>query len=243
MRIMKRILCALALTGMLLAQDTTTTTQTSNPQHSNPSRVFVLKYADADTVARVLAVFGNVNVRSDRGMHVVAVNAPAEIMPSVEEAINRLDVPAAAPRDIDLVVYMVVASQQASAPDNLLPELQPVAAELKRVFAYKSFHLLDSVAIRIEPGRRASARGVIREAGEGKSPYTLDVNSAAVTDDPKGRLIRLSDLSLTMRVPGGDEAGVHTDITVREGQRVVVGKSNIGPDQALILVLSAKVVD
>jgi hypothetical protein len=36
---------------------------------------------------------------------------------------------------------------------------------------------------------------------------------------------------------------IRTEISVREGQRVVVGKSNMGPDQALILVVTAKVTE
>jgi len=39
-------------------------------------------------------------------------------------------------------------------------------------------------------------------------------------------------------------AGIHTEITVREGQKVVVGKSNMGgTDQALILVVTANVTE
>ena len=39
-------------------------------------------------------------------------------------------------------------------------------------------------------------------------------------------------------------AGITTDIDVREGQKVVVGKANIdNSDNALILILTAKVVD
>jgi hypothetical protein len=40
-----------------------------------------------------------------------------------------------------------------------------------------------------------------------------------------------------------DVASIRTDIDVREGQKVVVGKANIGPEKgALILVVTAKVL-
>jgi hypothetical protein len=241
---MNQILFGVALAGALAAQDVAPPPEAAKPKPPNQNRVFVLKYADANTVGNVLTVFGGVSVRSDRDMRVVSVSAPADIMPSVDEAINRLDVPAAAPKDIDLTVYLVAASEQPSAADSLLPELQPVATELKKIFAYKSFHLLDSVVIRTEPGKRVIVRGIIRQSADTHtSPYSFEFRSAAVTDDPKGRLIRLSDLALNVRVPGGDDAGIHTDVTVREGQRVVVGKSNMGPDQALILVLTGKVTE
>jgi hypothetical protein len=65
-------------------------------------------------------VFGY-GIKADRDMHVVAVSAPAEAMSAIEDAIKRLDVPAAAPKDIDLIVYLVVASEQPSAGGTLPP--------------------------------------------------------------------------------------------------------------------------
>jgi hypothetical protein len=59
--------------------------------------------------------------------------------------------------------------------------------------------------------------------------------------------VRINNLSFTLHVPhpsGHFEVGVHTDIDVREGQKVVVGKANIdNADNALILVLTAKVIE
>jgi hypothetical protein len=87
----------------------------------------------------------------------------------------------------------------------------------------------------------ANDRGTIASGGDTRTmSYTFQVQPSAVTDDPNGRLIRLDNLNLS--VEGGDHnAGIHTEITVREGQRVVVGKSNIGSGGSVILVVSAKV--
>jgi len=119
--------------------------------------------------------------------------------------------------------------------------LQPVADELRKIFAYKGFRLLDSILLRTQPGNRAVANGVIGTTG--RTTYSFTVQPSDVTEDPKGRLIRLDNLKLNMRVPGGDDAGILTEITVREGQKVVVGKSNMGADQSLILVVTAKVTE
>ena len=242
MRTVKRILPGLAMAGVLAAQTATAVpppAETRTPEPPRQQRVFMLKYADARQVADVLAVFGY-GIRADRDMHVVAVSAPAETITAVEDAIKRLDVPAAAPKDIDLVVYMILASEQPSADGNLPSELQPVADEVKKIFSYKSFRLLDSILLRTQPGNRATADGVI---GESKTSYRFEVKPSAVTEDPQGRLIRLDNLNLTLRLSGDREAGIRTEITVREGQRAVVGKSNIGLGQSLILVVTAKVTD
>jgi hypothetical protein len=240
MKTVKRILFGLAMAGALAAQTATSASPPAQPPEApRQQRVFTLKYADARHVADILRVFGY-GIQADRDMHVVAVSAPAEAMAAIEDAIKRLDVAAAAPKDIDLVVYMIVASDQPSADGNLPSELQPVADEVKKIFSYKSFRLLDSILLRTQPGNRATADGVI---GESKTSYRFEVQPSAVTEDPQGRLIRLDNLNLTLRLSGDREAGIRTEITVREGQRAVVGKSNIGLGQSLILVVTAKVTE
>jgi hypothetical protein len=199
----------------------------------------MLKYADPRHVADVLSVFGY-GIRADRDLHVVAVSAPAEAMSAIEDAVKRLDVPTAAPKDIDVVVSLMVASEQPSAGGSPPPEMQPVAAELKKIFSYKSFRLLDSILLRTQPGNKATADGVI---GDSKTQYRFDVQPSAVTEGPDGRLIRLDNLNLSLRLAGDHEAGIRTEITVREGQRAVVGKSNMGLGRSLILVVTAKVTE
>jgi len=239
---MRRILFGIIAAGIMLAQETPAPGHAeTKPPAAFKQRIFQLKYADVRDLANVLTVFGY-GVQPNRDLHVLAVSAPAEAMAAIEDAVKRLDVPTASPKDIELTVYLVVASEAAGG-ENLPPDLQPVAVELKKIFAYKGFRLLDSILLRTQAGNRAVANGVIRQPNEGKTPYSFTVQPTAVNDDPKGRLIRLDNLKLNLRVPGGDDAGILTEITVREGQRVVVGKSNMGPDQALILVVTAKVSD
>jgi len=243
MKTVKRIVLGLAMAGALAAQTggvAPPPAETRKPEPPHQQRVFMLKYADARSVANVLEVFGY-GIKANPDLHVVAVSAPAETMAAIEDAIKRLDVPAAAPRDIDLNVYLVTASEQTSAGVGLPSELQPVADELKKIFSYKSFRLLDSIVLRTQPGNRASASGTI-PTGESRTNYNFEVRPSNVTEDPNGRLIRLDNLGLNMS-GGNNNAGIHTEITVREGQRVVVGKSNMGTGGSLILVVTAKVTE
>jgi hypothetical protein len=245
MKIVKMVLLALAIAGLLAAQEkpqpAPAETKSGPPLEQ---RVFQLKYADVRDVANVLDVFGY-SIHRNPNLHVLAVSAPHDVMTAIEEAIKRLDVPTAAPKDIDLTVYMVLASEQAGSGNNLPPELQPVANQLKGIFSYKGFRMLDTVLLRTQPGNMARASGVIGTAsGSSNTQYNLSVMPTAVTEDPKGRLIRLNNLVLNLRVAPGMDAGINTEITVREGQKVVVGKSSMGaPDQALILVVTAKVAE
>lgn len=247
MNIARRILLGLAMAGLLAAQEKPQTAPADSAKSAPPyeQRVFQLKYADVRDVANVLEVFGY-SIHRNPSLHALAVSAPHDVMAAIEDAIKRLDVPTAAPKDIDLTVYMVVASEQPGTSNSLPPELQPVANQIKSIFSYKTFRMLDSVLLRTQPGNVARASGVIGTTGvdSSKTPYSLSVRPTAVTEDPKGHLIRLDNLVLNLRVPGGMDAGINTEITVREGQKVVVGKSSMGaPDQALILVVTAKVAE
>ena len=235
----------LAMAGLLAAQ-TPAPAETAPPSPSE-KRIFQAKYADVKDLANVLSVFGY-HIEANRELHVLAVSAPHDVMAAIEDAIKRLDVPAAAPKDVDLTVYLVLASQQADGSGGIPAELQPVANELKGVLSFKSFRMLDTILLRTQPGNRATASGVIAGARPEapKTQYDFTVRSSTVTEDPKGRLIRLDDLTLNLLelAVGGTKAGIHTEITVREGQKVVVGKSNMGgTDQALILVVTAKVTE
>ena len=240
MKTIGQVFSGLALAGMLAAQ-TPPLPETAPPAPPTEKRIFQARYADARDLANVLGVFGY-HIEANRDLHVLAVSAPHDVMAAIEDAIKRLDVPAAAPKDVDLIVYLVLASQQPDGSGGIPVELQPVANELKGVLSFKSFRMLDTILLRTQPGNRATARGVI--GGSDKTFYDFTVNPSTVTEDSKGRLIRLDNLALNLHMPGGTGAGIHTEITVREGQKVVVGKSNMGgADQALILVVTAKVTE
>src|SRR5580700_1270364 len=119
MKSVKRILFSLAVAGALAAQNTAVVPPPAQaPELPRQQRIFMLKYADARHVADVLGVFGY-GIRADRDLHVVAVSAPAEAMSAIEDAIKRLDLPAAAPKDIDLVVDMILASDHSAADGTL----------------------------------------------------------------------------------------------------------------------------
>jgi Bacterial type II/III secretion system short domain len=235
----KGILIGLALAGLLGAQEASTEQKPAARQ----TRVFQVKYADVRDLEHVLDIFGY-GMKANPDLHVLAVSAPPDAMNAIEDAIKRLDVPTASPKDIDLTAYLVVASEQPDGSAPLPPDLQAVTRELKGIFAYKSFHLLDTVLLRTQTGNSAHTKGVIAGglAENPKTPYEFTVRPTLVTEDPAGRLIRLDLLNLELFLSGGGRAGINTEISVREGQKVVVGKSNMGsPGQALILVVTAKI--
>lgn len=91
---------------------------------------------------------------------------------------------------------------------------------------------------------------------ESPTLYRFAFGSASITSDNSvGRMIRIDNLRLGAKVPVKSgpagvsnfstiDTGINTNIDVREGQKIVVGKATIdGSNNALFLVLTAKVVD
>jgi hypothetical protein len=175
-----------------------------------------------------------------------------------EEIIRQLDVAPIAKKNIETTVYMVVASPQASSSAAVPAELEPVVKQLKGVFSYKSFRLLDSFVLRSRDMEKGDTSGFVPPL-EGSAPtgtkiiYQFKYQRVSLDGTEANRVIRYDRLSLGMKVPVASgpnqfnyvEAGISTDVDVPEGKKVVVGKTSAveGADSALILVISAKVVD
>ena len=97
-------------------------------------------------------------------------------------------------------------------------------------------------------GTGGNADGTIKN-----STYSFHYIRASVLDGPP-KIVNLQNLNLQVRMPTGsfDEkgnpryktTGVSTDVDIRDGQKVVVGKSDMNNGESpLILVVTAKVVE
>jgi hypothetical protein len=224
------------------------------------SRVFEIKYADVGRLAEVFRAFG-LAIVANRDLKILAVRGPREIMATIEEAIKRLDVPPPPVKNIEVTVYLLMASEQAGSSTNIPSELQAVINQLKGVFAYQGFHLLDTLVMRSRDGERGELSGTVPgSSAEVPIFYTLSFLARAASDD-KERVIRIDKLNLGVRMPitikrAGQEkpeyeyqnTGLNTSIDVREGQKVIVGKPTTSlssadeSKNALIVVVTAKVV-
>ncbi len=245
---MKRFLLALLLMALPLAAQEE---KKAEAKLTSTQKLFVLKYADPQNVQRLLQVF-HANIVPDRDMHVLSVDATPETMAAIEDAIKRLDVPSAAPTNIDLTVYLVVGHEGENPASGSVPkDLDSVVTQLKNAFSFKSYSLLDVLALRTRTGEQAattSSGGVVTN-GNSSAPVVTSfrINNAAVGSD--GASIHISKLNAGIRMPivngtqiNYTELGMNTDIDIKEGQRVVIGRLGISKDQALFLVMTAKIL-
>lgn len=243
---MKRFFLAMLLMALPLAA------QEEKKAEAKPTvqKLFVLKYADPQSVRNLLQVF-QASLNANRDLRILAVDASPDTMAVIEDAIKRLDVPSAAPANIDLTVYMVVGHEgESTASSAPVPkELDPVVTQLKGAFAFKSYSLLDVLALRTRTGQPASTSssgGAMQSNGGQLLPLTtrLRLDTASVGDDRA--TIHINKLNASFNVPTNNNnyqnLSLETDIDIKEGQKVVIGRLGISQDQALFLVMTVKIL-
>jgi hypothetical protein len=213
-------------------------------------KLVTVKYVDANILHNLLRSFAPGNdwsMESDNRLHVIALRGRVESVAMLEEAIKKLDV---APSDFELTAYLISTSTQAG--DQLPEALNSTAAQLHGVFAYKGYQLLDSFVLRGTDGQRGVASGTISKDSRTSTYYFRYERASVSGEAPK--IVNLHNLDLQMRFMTGalskdgqplfHDTGLTTDVDIRDGQKVVVGKSDVNNGQnPLILVVTAKVVE
>lgn len=240
----KLLLTALACASVLIAQERVT-------------RVITVKNGNLDGINHTITGLLNGTGVMITGDHEhLVLSGPKEQVTAFEEVIKQLDVPPPVAQNIQTTVYMIVASQ-AQASGGVPSDLDPVVTQLKSLFPYKGYRLLDSFVLRSRSGQGSDTSGFVPSPQVTIAQITYQARFARATVDTidKARVVRFNNLRLDLRVPVASSpgstqykfvsVGINTDVDVPEGKKVVVGKTSAieGPDSALILVISAKVVD
>jgi hypothetical protein len=237
------------LASLSMAQDAAPPAALPSPINNDVLRVIDVKQADAGNLVAALkqVVGGMAVVTADTARRVVIVRGAPSAVAVVEAAVKQLDQPPAQEThiNVELSVSLLYASSQEARGDPLPADLTSTVKQLTAVFPYKNYRMLESFVLRGRSGQQASTSGSLPA-----SPNTYDFNFRPwVTPEPMPRMIRLDDMRLVVRMHNdGSNANINasimTGLDVREGQKVVVGKSNvIGTADAIILVVSPKIVE
>ncbi len=222
-------------------------TQPASP--AGAQRVFLLKYADPSTMAEVLRVFG-VNVVANPELHAVMVtSAFGDVLASVDDAIKRLDVPGSIPQNVELTAYYVVGANTNVPLGGALPkDLDGLTAELSNTAAYKNYKLLDALTIRVRTGQGAETAGSAGSLSAGSPAILTSFRIRAANVSPDGASVRIDRLSAGVKLPAtsgnspsnASDLSFNADLDMKPGQRVIAGRVGLNRDQALFLVLSAR---
>jgi len=231
------------------------------------SKVFVVQHRDSYHLMMSLDGLGSGAkgaqmrwAKQDDGPSTITVRDFPENLASIEEAIKRLDVPSASRKaaDVELIVHVLFASKAPVAEADLPGDLREVVKQLKGTLAYRGYTLAASFVQRVSVnGDRiiqghGQLEGNALAAGSAKEPTLLNMDwesnrgvSLESTDGGTARyFLRKFQFKLWERRGTGSEnlAQLETDITLKDGEKVVVGTSVV-KDRGLIVVLSARRVD
>ncbi len=197
---MKRVWMVLLLAATAFAQDK------PKEQKDEPKlvqRLFILKYADPSQIEGMLRVFTS-SLTTNREMHALAVTGTPETIATIEDALKRLDVPSAAPKDIEMTIFLLSAADAPATDAPPIPkDLDPVVTQLKNTFPFKNYDLLDVLTFRSRTGQQVSASssgGAFQIGTRSVAVITsLRINSISVQGD--GSTLRVDRLNADIRVP------------------------------------------
>ena len=212
------------------------------------NEIYEVKYGDVERLAGLIRAF-DISVRADRHVGALALRGAKVYVEAALEALRRLDVPPEPTPSVELTLRILLGSRTPNGDD--LPEsLRPVARQLEGTLGYEAFDLLDTVLVRSRDGGKVATGGTF-QAGKLSVPanYGLDVLEVRVIpgEGDAGATVRLEQLEFVLypeleEEQTGRPTSLQTDVEVREGQKVVVGKATTSPDnQGLILVVETRV--
>ena len=242
---MKRIAAVLMLATLSWAAQDNQNTQ-SKPPDVIVQRLFVLKYASPEQVMNLVTELAGRPARWSDQLRAIAVTAEKDAMAVIEDAIKQLDVPSAAPKNIELTVNLIVGTDSESSIGNPVPkEMESVVAQLKGAFPFKNYRQVDLIEMRTRTGEKVGtvSNGGTVNVTQGSGAVQTNAHIQAVGLAQDGSTVRLDNVALTIHWPGVETGlALQASVDVKEGQKAVLGRIGVAHDQALFVVLTAHVV-
>jgi hypothetical protein len=263
---MKSTLTAIALflivNSAAFAQQPTPTAQT-RPEDNYvtekgfKNKVFTIGNRDVGSLGTVLrpllSGFKGSMISANEEFKTLTVRDFPENLATIEEAIKRLDTPAAPRPNIELHMHVLVASNTSRnsvvATAQFPAELKDVLTQLRGTLSYLDYELATSIILRLtETPRGLRGKGMAEVSGGQSSnpkmgfPYEYVISSVSLVQNPTGApTVQINEFGFFTSTTSG-QAQVQTSLNLRDGEKVVVGTATIS-DRALIVVLTAKLLN
>lgn len=225
-------------------------------------QIFDIKNRDPRELVQILKPLGSgfkgAIMQPNSEYKTITVRDFPENIATIGEAIKRLDVPLP-PKpplpsfpDVEVFVYVLMASNDESASATSPPVLTDVIKQLQATLNYKSYQLLTSTVHRTKSNNGGiEARGTADLPDKSLSAkYQLQIgNILPENGQSDSSRINLGTLSFYMEgfkelenrpVPLGDTR-ISTRLSVRDGEKIVVGTASLR-DKAVILVLTTRII-
>jgi hypothetical protein len=167
--------------------------------------------------------------------------------------------------NLDTQLYLLVATNQAGDDTKLPAALDQVMRQLRASLPFKNYRLAATLINRVKNDGRLSLKWIggpliVSTAASTLTPSFNEfrVNTVKLVTDAAGQqVVRMEGFGFGARIPiqtatavassgpmapiiNYENTGLNTDISMREGEAVIVGTLNVGPSgDAIILVVSA----
>lgn len=167
--------------------------------------------------------------------------------------------------NLETQLYLIVATNQEAGDSKLPATLDPVVKQLRATLPFKNYRLVSTLINRVKNDGRLQLNWVggpmtslSSTASATPSFSHFNIRQVKLVRNNEGQqVIQMTGFNFGTRIPiqvsavaaGGEvrpttnyeTTGLGTDISMREGEPVIVGTLNVGPSgDAIILVVSAK---
>lgn len=169
--------------------------------------------------------------------------------------------------NLDTQLYLLIATNQEVDDGRVPTALEPIVKQLRSSLPFKNYRLAATLINRVKNDGRLNLQWVggpllaSSAAASGSTPSfnEFKINTVRLTTEVNGRdLVRMDGFRFGARIPiqtgttvasngptapifNYENTGLNTDISMREGEPVIVGTLNLGPSgDAIILVMTAR---
>jgi hypothetical protein len=221
------------------------------PEKGLRNLVFEAKHRDVGDLSAAVRVFGS-GVRGaalsfSREFRTITVRDLPENVAAIEGALKRLDVAEPPRADVELHLYVLVATNAPAAAGRVPEELARAIDALKATLHYKGYALAASFTERVRDGSRGILGEGIAQIDDdsgpkpGKRTMQAEYHIFQVSIETSGTATRVKLDGFSLALVGGGRAQLKTDVTLVDGEKVVVGTSTV-QDKGLVVLLSARVI-
>lgn len=252
---MKTILLLLGLAALASAQ----TTEPAKPEPPKAVRKVVeVKHLSGDRAERAVKLVREFmhpvgSMSFDSVLRTAILIGPEDVVSGAEALFRKFDSPSAIKPDLQTQfrIYLVEASPDPVTSGTIPTEISSAVEQMKKSFFYKGYRLLDTLLLQARGSGPGETNGMLPAQGDRsdiRTSYRIWYKQADILEDAKTVTIRdfRVNLRLPIMVPNGNinyaESSLNTDLTVQEGQKLVVGKlSSEQTKNAIFLIITVDV--
>lgn len=223
------------------------------------NEVFEVRNRDPFALSQVLRPLGSgfrgSAMQHNQEFRTISVRDFPENLAVIREAIRRLDTPQPARPTIEFHIHLLVGTNDERVTSDFPAQLGDVVKQLRATLGYKNFSVMGSQVMRSKEERVGDVYNkgvadikVTNASLAAANPvfYEYHLRQFSVAEAGGAARIQIDDFNLTLRMPlllsadkvTYEQVGFRNPVSLREGERVVVGTTSVG-DRSVAVVLTA----